>query len=106
MSMGKEPPPNQKKVPHFGYGHAYAILGYDHNSDEVTVWNPWGNDYTPKGPAGIENGFLTKHGVFRIPLTTLYEQFSNFHLETSKPLPHEKRPAMIATTGKRGSDEC
>jgi hypothetical protein len=95
LSMSKEPPPNQKKIPHLGYGHAYAILDYDHRSDHVTLWNPWGNDYTPKGPAGIENGFPTKHGVFRIPLTTLYEQFSNFHLETSKPLPpvhgaHEK----------------
>jgi hypothetical protein len=98
MSMGKDPPPNHKKIPHFGYGHAYAILDYDHGSDEVTVWNPWGNDYTPKGPAGIENGFVTKHGVFRVPLTTLYEQFSSFHLETSKPLPpgsasHQKKPA-------------
>ena len=75
------------KIPHLGYGHAYAILGYDHKTDEVTLWNPWGNDVTPKGPAGIENGFPTKHGIFQIPLKTLYEQFSNFHVETSKPLP-------------------
>jgi hypothetical protein len=87
LGMGKEPPPNGKKIPHLGYGHSYAIFGFNPQRDEVTVWNPWGNDVKPKGPAGVEYGFPTRHGIFQIPLATLYEQFSGVQLETSKPLP-------------------
>jgi hypothetical protein len=87
VSMAKNPPANHEKIPHLGYGHAYAIMAFHRNSDEVTLWNPWGNDVTPKEPAGIEHGFPTKHGIFRVPLSTLYQQFSSVHLETSKPLP-------------------
>jgi hypothetical protein len=90
VSMGKQAPANQANIPHLGYHHAYAIFAYDRNSDEVTLWNPWGNNVTPKGPAGIHYGFPTNHGIFKVPLKTLYEQFSSVHLETSKPLPAGK----------------
>ena len=68
-----------------GYNHAYAIIGYAPRTDLVSVWNPWGQNFTPKGPEGVEHGFVTEHGVFQIPLTTLYHQFSTVHLETIAP---------------------
>ena len=72
------------KVPGLGYGHAYAILEFDQQSDRVTVWNPWGNDFQPKGAEGPLHGFVTKHGVFHIPLVMLYRHFSAVHLQTTE----------------------
>lgn len=48
--------------------HVYAILGFDKSSDMLTIWNPWGDEFTPKGPPGIQNGYARKHGVFSMPL--------------------------------------
>ena len=95
ISMGKDPPPanNGKKVPGLGYGHAYAVFGYDPAIDMIKVWNPWGNDFKPKGPPGAEHGFETKHGEFEVKLETLYRQFSAVDIETTRKLepPHPKR---------------
>ena len=90
VRMGKNPPKTNEKVPKLGYNHAYALFGFDAAADKVTIWNPWGNDYTPNGPPGIENGFETRHGVFQVPLTTLYEQFSSVSVETAKNVPPSK----------------
>jgi hypothetical protein len=81
VSMGR-PPAGRRKVPGFVYGHAYGVLGYDRGDDHVTLWNPWGDTFTPKGPPGLENGFPTEHGVFRLPLRTACEQFSTLNYET------------------------
>ena len=29
------------------YNHAYAIIGYAPRTDLVSVWNPWGQNFTP-----------------------------------------------------------
>ncbi|MBS0207977.1 MAG: hypothetical protein JSS27_03390 [Planctomycetes bacterium] len=86
VGMSDNPPKGHQKVPKLGYGHAYAIFKYDHATDQVTMWNPWGNDFTPKGTPGVENGFETKHGIFHVSLKTLYRQFSSVLIETGKPL--------------------
>jgi hypothetical protein len=79
------PPRGQAKVPGLGYHHAYAILAYDSATDSVTVWNPWGQHFEPKGPEGPTHGFATRHGVFQVPVSTLYHQFSTVHIETTEP---------------------
>lgn len=84
VEMGNEPP-GQPKIPGLGYHHAYAILAFDPKSDRVTVWNPWGQHFQPKGPEGLQYGFAAEHGIFHIPLTILYHQFSTVHLETTEP---------------------
>jgi hypothetical protein len=76
--------PKLPKVPGLGYHHAYAILEFDPKADRVTVWNPWGQHFQPKGPEGAEHGFVTEHGIFHLPLTTMYKQFSTVHLETTE----------------------
>ncbi len=81
------PPSGEQKVRGLGYHHAYAIMAFDFKSDRVTVWNPWGQNFKPKGPEGAEGGFATEHGIFHIPLATLYQQFSNVHLETTERAP-------------------
>ncbi|HEX3726167.1 MAG TPA: C2 family cysteine protease [Pirellulales bacterium] len=90
VSMGKEPPSGNPKVPKLGYGHAYAVFGFKPNTDQIKLWNPWGNDVTPKGPSGPEHGFETKHGIFEVPLKTLYDQFSNVSVETTRKFDPEK----------------
>ena len=42
--------PAGKKTPGITPVHAYAILGYNKETDLVHIWNPHGNDFTPKGP--------------------------------------------------------
>ncbi len=60
--------------------HAFAVFGYRPKLDKVVVWNPWGNDFKPKGPEGIENGYVTKHGIFQMPLAEFVQVFSNLHI--------------------------
>ncbi len=90
----------RSKVPGLGYHHAYAILGFDARTDTVTVWNPWGQHFQPKGPEGPAHGFVTEHGVFHVPLRTLYEVFSNVHLETLEPARPPRSPPRQAHTGR------
>ena len=87
--MRRSPPDVHAKVPGLGYGHAYAILDDSPKTDRVTLWNPWGNHFAPKGP-GAEHGFVTEHGLFQVPLATLYGQFSTVHLETTTPVANHK----------------
>ena len=61
--------------------HVYAILGFDPTTDVVTVWNPWGDDTTPKGPPGLQHGWPRNHGVFQIPLRDFVRVFAYLDVE-------------------------
>jgi len=80
--MGKKPLEGLPKTPGLGYGHAYAILGYDPATDRIMLWNPWGQNFTPSGPEGYDHGFSTDHGIFQLSLRDFYYIFSSVHLET------------------------
>lgn len=49
-------------------GHCYGVLQYDATRRVVRLFNPWGNEFTPKGPPGMANGYLTRFGTFEMPL--------------------------------------
>ena len=68
--------------PHMPHGHAFAILGYDERTDLVHVWNPWGNNVTPKGADGLKNGYKTQTGQFFVPLKEFVEIFNKINFET------------------------
>ena len=74
--------PGKKSTPGITPDHAYAILGYDKNADVCHVWNPHGNNFTPKGPDGLQNGYTTKRGEFDIPLKDLIQIFADVNIET------------------------
>jgi hypothetical protein len=57
------------------FDHVYAILDFDPATDTVTIWNPWGTDFTPNGPSGPENGYERKKGVFFLTL----DEFITFY---------------------------
>lgn len=61
--------------------HAYAILGCDAHADMLTIWNPHGNTFTPKGPVGLKNGYATKAGIFRMPVNEFVQVFRDVFIE-------------------------
>ncbi len=71
-----------KGIPH---GHALAVLGYNAAARTVVMFNPWGNTFRPRGPAGLVNGYPTRQGIFDVPLTDFMQTFSGFTYETDKP---------------------
>jgi len=66
-------------------GHVYGVLGYNADTREVLVFNPWGNHFKPPGPPGLVNGYPTQHGLFAVPLADFIQIFSGFAYETDKP---------------------
>ncbi len=53
--------------------HAYAILGAE--GSNIIIWNPHGQTYRPKGTAGIEFGYPTTHGIFKVPASEVVQIF-------------------------------
>ena len=78
----------QRTPPGMAENHGYAVLGYDAARKIVQVWNPWGKDFTPKGPEGVENGYKTVHGCFDVPVRDFFKLFRNVCFETKKPIAH------------------
>jgi len=56
------------------YDHVYAVLDYDAATDSVTLWNPWGTDYTPPCPSSPACGYARSRGAFRLSL----DEFDRF----------------------------
>lgn len=80
------PPGFQKK-------HVYAIVAYDPATDVVEIWNPHGQTFHPKGPAGLANGYETLHGRFKLPLADAYSFYTSFTFELDTPAPIARKPA-------------
>ena len=69
-------------VPGLYFAHSYGVVDYDPRTEVVTFWNPMGNKFTPKGPEGLAHGYLTEHGLFRVPLKEAVIWFDSFSVET------------------------
>lgn len=65
--------------------HAFAIFGFDESRDMVVTWNPWNNDFSPKGPDGREHGYARKDGIAEIPLADFVVLFRGMWVETDEP---------------------
>ena len=65
-----------KHPPGTGNHHAYGVFGYNSQQRRVTIFNPWGNNFTPKGPPGIANGYPTVNGLFTVPLDEFRQVFT------------------------------
>ncbi|MBZ0153651.1 MAG: hypothetical protein K8J09_19165 [Planctomycetes bacterium] len=84
-STGTEPQP-----PGISGKHAYAVLAFDAAKDELTLWNPHGNTFRPKGEPGRSAGYPTKAGVFCLPVRDFVQVFGSVSMETDQPLPEPK----------------
>jgi len=83
LCVGKN---KDKAPPGIVNNHVYAILGYDVHERHVNIFNPWGNNFTPKGSPGAANGYATKNGLFTVPLDQFREVFTDVVYETDRPL--------------------
>jgi hypothetical protein len=61
--------------------HAYAVIGYDAAKDEIRVWDPHGDAFSPDGKPGPETGFPRRQGVCALPLAVFVKQFSGLAFE-------------------------
>ncbi|MBX3390277.1 MAG: hypothetical protein KF691_12585 [Phycisphaeraceae bacterium] len=61
--------------------HAYAIIGYEQQGDQVVIWNPHGNTHKPKGAPGLENGYPTENGIFKVPMKDFVQIFGALEIE-------------------------
>jgi hypothetical protein len=77
---------DEKVPPGMSPKHAYAVLALNTDTDMVTVWNPHGNSFRPRGDAGLSNGYVTKSGVFEIPMRDFVRVFNGVTLETDRPM--------------------
>ncbi len=63
--------------------HIQALLGFDSERNMLRIWNPWGDNFTPHGEPGPQNGYPRQHGVFEIPLDVAHRGFSSLVVEVS-----------------------
>lgn len=77
--------------------HAYAVIAFDEARGVVTLWNPHGNTFKPKGEPGISNGYPTAGGRFELPVTDFAWIFRGLTVETDHaPVPRKKPAAKPA----------
>lgn len=93
MGAGTPKEPKGKVPPN----HALAIFGFDATRDMVITWNPWANDFKPKGEPGRENGYAREDGISEIPLADFCDLFRGLWIETDEPAP---RPAKAAAPAR------
>jgi hypothetical protein len=75
---------DDRQPPGISGKHAYAVLAFDEAKDTLTLWNPHGNSFKPKGEAGRLNGYPTKAGIFEIPVADFVRVFNGVSIETEK----------------------
>lgn len=73
------------KVPGISSMHAYAVLGFDPDKDNVIIRDPHGQDYTPRGTPGLESGYPASKGVMEIPLKDIVQFMGGFAFEQTSP---------------------
>jgi|WetSurMetagenome_2_1015567.scaffolds.fasta_scaffold171092_2 hypothetical protein len=61
--------------------HVYAVMGFDSQTNMLTVWNPWGTDYKHKGIDCPQNGYNREQGIFKISLEDFLYLFSYLAIE-------------------------
>ncbi len=88
----------QKGPPGITFNHGYAVLGYDSAKDEIHLWNPHGDSFTPKGEEGLTNGYTKTKGEFSLPLKELVTFFGGFAFEQEQPI-----AAATSTSGSSTS---
>lgn len=68
-------------MPGMRSGHAYGVVGYDADSDEITTWDPHGDTFTPRGAPSVETGYSRRDGLCKMPLRVFVRQFSGLAFE-------------------------
>lgn len=56
-------------------GHEWTVTGYDPNTNEITVRNPWGDQGKYQDPQGMEGMQQLPEGAVKMPLDTFQKYF-------------------------------
>jgi len=75
--------PKEQKAKGLNANHAYTVLSYDASKKVITLFNPHGNTFQPKGEPGTKNGYVTTHGRFTMPLAEFVECYQAVYYETA-----------------------
>jgi hypothetical protein len=70
------------------------VFRFDAERDMVITWNPWNDDFKPKGEAGRENGYARDDGIAEIPLADFIEIFRVMRIETDEAFDGSKPAAQ------------
>ncbi len=81
VTTGTNARPATGAIPGVTYSHGYTVLGYDAARDEVRLWNPHGDAFTPKGEPGLANGYPRSHGEWSAPLAEVVTFLAGFAFE-------------------------
>lgn len=68
-------------IPGITPNHAYAVLGYDAETDHLKIWNPHGDDREINEEPGVKVGYAMKDGVFYMPLLVFVKEFAGLAFE-------------------------
>ncbi len=82
------------KPPGISLKHAYAVLNYDATKDLITLWNPHGNTFHPKGEEGLKSGYNTEMGEFSLHLTDALAFLAGIVFETDQPVSSTPPPPV------------
>lgn len=82
--------------------HAYMVFRFDADRDMVVTWNPWNDDFTPKGEPGRDHGYARADGIAEIPLADFVQIFHMLRIETEQPFV-AARPGAAATASTSAS---
>lgn len=74
-------------------GHVWSVVGFDAQTNEITVRNPWGDTPDPEGKDGMEE---VEDGIVRMPLETFNKYFKEV---TWVPSDGDSRPVNSAGKG-------
>ncbi len=80
--------------------HAYAVLG--HKDGKFILRNPWGTNFTPTGPDGLQNGYTMVDGVFSVPDEQIFQIFNQVDIEQLPGLdatPEVKNGQVVLSAG-------
>jgi hypothetical protein len=72
-----------KNPPGIPSGHCFGVIDYDPDKKLITLWNPWGNHFSPKGEPGLANGYPTQDGVFTMPLNDFIKVYNTVEGQTA-----------------------
>jgi hypothetical protein len=56
----------------------------------VSIWNPHGNKFIPKGPNELTNGFTTIDGNFSMTLAEFVKAFRSMSMEGVEPASYHR----------------
>ncbi len=77
-------PEEGREPPELYSSHVYAVIGFDFQKKVVTVYDCDPEEFTPKGPPGLKNGYPFKDGVFTMPLHEFIYVFKSVNIENNE----------------------